>query len=141
VGNDKLYLGHSEDALAGVETALRLSPRDPLVPYWQYFVCHIHSHLAQWEQAIQWCNKAYAGAPELWYALADLAAANAWTGRDAEARAAVAELLQLKPGLTVQQFLNIAKGWSEDPTFLRQIQGILEGLRKAGLTERERPRL
>jgi len=85
--------------------------------------------LAQWEQAIEWCNKAIAGAPALWYALVNLAAANAWTGRDADAKGAVAELLKLKPGFTVQQYVNIRKGKSGNPTYQR------EGLRKAGLPE------
>ncbi len=134
-GYFKLYLGHAEDGFAGVGTALRLSPHDTMAPYWQSFVCHLHSHLAQWEQAIEWCNKAHASAPMFWYALIDIAAANAWAGRDAEARAAVAELLKLKPGMTAQQYLVIAKGFSEEPTFLRQIQRICEGLRKAGLRE------
>ena len=98
-GYFKLYLGHAEDGFAGVEIALRLSPRDPFAPYWQFYVCHLHSHLAQWEQAIEWCNKAHAGAPDFWYALVDLAAANAWTGRDAEARATVGELLKRKTRL------------------------------------------
>jgi adenylate cyclase len=131
----KMYLGHSEDGLADVETALRLSPRDPWAPYWQFYVCHLHTHLAQWELAIEWCNKARAGDPANWPALVDIAAANAWTGRDAEARAAVAELLKLKPGYTVQQYVNFAKEFSENPTFLGQIQLACEGLRKAGLPE------
>ena len=135
-GYYKVYLGHAEDGFASLETALRLSPRDPLASEWQFFVCHLHSHLAQWEQAIEWCNKAYAGAPGLWYALIDIAAANAWAGHDAEARAAIADLTKVQPGFTVQQYLIIAKGYSEDPIFTRQIQRICEGLRKAGLPEK-----
>ena len=57
----KMYLGRSEDGFSGLETAFRLSPRDPHVPYWQYRVCPLHAHLAQWEQAIEWCNKASRG--------------------------------------------------------------------------------
>ena len=53
--------------LCGVETALRLSPRDPGVPSWQFYTCHLHSHLAQWEQAIEWCNKSVAGDPRDFY--------------------------------------------------------------------------
>ncbi len=56
-----MFLGRSEDGFAGLETALRLSPRDPIVPWWQFSLCHLHAHLAQWEQAIEWCNKAHAG--------------------------------------------------------------------------------
>jgi hypothetical protein len=93
--------------------------------------------LAQWEQAIEWCEKAYAGAPQNWYAVVDIAAANAWMGHDAEARAAVAELLKLRPGVTVQDYVNASYGWSENSTFRRQIDRIVEGLRKAGLPEGE----
>ena len=31
-----MFLGRSEDGFAGLETALRLSPRDPIVPWWQF---------------------------------------------------------------------------------------------------------
>jgi adenylate cyclase len=37
----KMWLGHSENGFSGVETALRLSPRDPNVPTWQFFMCHL----------------------------------------------------------------------------------------------------
>jgi class 3 adenylate cyclase/TolB-like protein len=52
VGFYKMFLGHADEAFADVETALRLSPRDPNVTWWQYFICHFHSHLAQWERAM-----------------------------------------------------------------------------------------
>ncbi len=63
----------------------------------------------------------------------ELAAANGWMGRPAEASAAVAELQKLKPSFTVQDYLALphpvnAKWKSED---LR----IVQGLRKAGLPE------
>jgi hypothetical protein len=54
----KIFIGHSEDGFAGVEMALRLSPHDPAVWNWQFYMCHLHTHLAQWEQAIEWCRKA-----------------------------------------------------------------------------------
>jgi adenylate cyclase len=88
----KLFLGRSEDGFAGLETALRLSPRDRRLPNWQYYICHLHTHLAQWEQAIEWCNKAHAGSPGDIYPLVDLGAANAWAGHDKEAQEAVAQL-------------------------------------------------
>ena len=64
VGFYKMFLGHADEAFADVETALRLSPRDPAVTWWQYYICHFHSHLAQWEQAIEWCNKSVASGNE-----------------------------------------------------------------------------
>ena len=64
-----------------------------------------------------------------------LAAGYSWAGRDAEARATVAELLKLKPGYTVEQWLTFYKTKSDNPTYQRELQPIAEGLRKAGLPE------
>ena len=94
----QLFLGHSEKGFASVEKALRLSPRDPGVPFWQFFMCHLHSHLAQWEQAIEWCSKSTAGDPTNFFPLVDLAAANAWLGHDREAKEAAAQLQKVYPG-------------------------------------------
>jgi adenylate cyclase len=129
----KMLLGHSEDGFSGLETAFRLSPRDPLVPLWQYRVCAVHALLAHWEEAIDWCNKAVAGAPEFWYSLADLAAANAWAGHDKEAKEVAAQLLKVYPGFTVQKWAGVH--FTDDPTFNAQYARITEGLRKAGLPE------
>jgi adenylate cyclase len=131
----KMFLGHSEDGFAGVETALRLSPRDPSVHFWQFFMCHLHTHLAQWEQAIEWCSKSIAGDPTDFFPLVDLAAANAWLGHDKEAKEAAAQLQKVYPGFTVQTWAGIH--WTDDPTFNAQYARIVEGLRKAGLPEGE----
>ena len=125
-----------ENGFAGVEKALRLSPRDPDVPYWQFFMCHLHTHLAQWEQAIEWCNKSTAGDPTNFFPLVDLAAANAWAGHDKEAKEAAAQLQKVYPGFTVQTWAGIH--WTDDPTFNAQYARIVEGLRKAGLPEGEK---
>ena len=130
-----MFLGHSEDGFAGVETALRLSPRDPSVTWWQFYMCHLHTHLAQWEQAIEWCGKSIASGNDGMYPYVDLAAANAWAGHDKEAKEAVSALRKLYPDFTVQTWAGIP--WSDDPTFNAQCQRIVEGLRKAGLAEGE----
>jgi TolB-like protein/class 3 adenylate cyclase/Tfp pilus assembly protein PilF len=131
----KLFLGHSEEGFASVEKALRLSPRDPGVPFWQFFMCHLHSHLAQWEEAIEWCSKSTAGDPTNFFPLVDLTAANAWLGHDREAKEAAAQLQKVYPGFTVQTWAG--HHFSDDPTFDAQFQRILEGLRKAGIPEGE----
>jgi adenylate cyclase len=131
-----MFLGHSEDGFAGVETAIRLSPRDPNVSGWQFFMCHLHTHLAQWEQAIEWCGKSIASGNASMYPYVDLAAANAWAGHDKEAKDAVAQLRKLYPDFTVQTWAGIH--WSDDPTFNEQYARIVEGLRKAGLPEGEK---
>ena len=126
--------GHAEDGVAAVETALRLSPHDPTAPTMQVHLCYLHAWLAQWEQSIEWCEKALANnVKERVPALGFLAAANAWAGHDKGAKDAVAELRKVDPAFTVQ---NMA-GWgpSDDPTFKAQHARILEGLRKAGAPE------
>jgi adenylate cyclase len=129
----KTYLGRSEDGFSELEAAFRLSPRDPRVPYWQLQVCFLHAQLAQWEQAIEWCEKARATAPDNWYPLVGLAAANAWAGHDKEAREAVAQLQQAYPGFTVQTW--VGRHRSDDPTYNARNARIVEGLRKAGVPE------
>jgi adenylate cyclase len=131
----KIYMGRSEDGFAGIEKALRLSPRDPSVPWWQYYICHLHTHLAQWEHAIEWCSKSAAGIPQAWYPYLDLAADNAWAGHMKEARDAAAQLQKAYPGFTVQTLLGMH--WTDDPTFDVQYQRLAEGLRKAGVPEGE----
>jgi adenylate cyclase len=131
-----MFLGHSEDTFAGIETALRLSPRDPDVPFWQFLMCHAHTHLAQWEQAIEWCGKSIAGGNQSFFPFVDLAAANAWAGHDKEAKEAAAQLQKVYPGFTVQTWAGMH--WTDDPTFNAQYQRIVEGLRKAGVPEGEK---
>jgi tetratricopeptide (TPR) repeat protein len=129
----EMFLGRAEDGFSGLETALRLSPRDPEVAGWQEEVCILHNFLAQWEQAIEWCDKALANRPESPYTPIHLAAANAWAGHMKEAREAVAHLQKVYPGFTVQKYAGLH--FSDDPTFTAQRARIVEGLRKAGLPE------
>jgi adenylate cyclase len=129
----KVFLGQAAEGLSRIEAALRLSPRDPDRAAWEYQMCHLYMHMAQLEQAIEWCRKSIASDP-MWWAFADVAAASAFAGRDAEARAAVADLLKLQPGFTVQQWMDF-KSISDNETFQRGNQRIGEGLRKAGVPE------
>jgi adenylate cyclase len=127
----QIFVGRSADAFQEIETALRLSPRDPSRYEWDYYICHAHAHLTQWDQASQWCAKSIAANSLWWMPYVDLAAAYGWMGQDAEASAAVTELRKSRPGFAVQDWANIK--WSDNPTFLLENQGIVDGLHKAGL--------
>jgi adenylate cyclase len=129
-------IGRSADALAPVERAIRLSPRDPELYVWYFVLCHANTHLARDAQAIEWCLKSLATGKTYYFAYVDLASAYAWRGQNAEAAAAVAELLKLRPGLTVQTLVQEGAGTSENPSFRKEFQRIVEGARKAGLPER-----
>jgi adenylate cyclase len=131
----RLFLGRAAEGFAGIETAMRLSPRDPARPSWEYQICHLHSHLAQWDQAIEHCRVAAQGMPNFWYPVMDVVLTNAWLGRDAEAKAALAELLKLYPGITCKAVIELGARYSDNPIYNQQIARMVEGLRKAGLPE------
>jgi hypothetical protein len=52
------------------QTALRLSPHDDQASSWQLRLCYFHNLLAQWEQGIEWCEKAVVNNHDQWYAQA-----------------------------------------------------------------------
>ena len=128
-------IGRASDAMAPVENAIRLSPRDPDLYVWYFVLCHAHTHLARDASAIEWCNKSIATGKTFWGAYVDLASAYAWRGQTAEAAAAVAELLKLRPGHTVQKLAQEGLEFSSNSTFRKEYQRIVEGARKAGLPE------
>ena len=128
-------IGRAADALAPVEKAIRLSPRDPELYVWYFVLCHANTHLARDAQAIDWCLKSIATGKTYYFAYVDLASAYAWRGQPAEAAAAVAELLNLRPGFTVQTLVQEGLGTSANPAFRKEFQRIVEGARKAGLPE------
>ena len=129
-----IFVGKAAETIPNVEIALRLSPRDPIRNLWEASICHAHMHLAEWEQAVEWCEKSIATNANYWIPHVDLVSANGWLHRDADARQAIDGLLKLKPGFTVQSWANMK--WSDDPTFQREYQSIVEGLRMAGLPEK-----
>jgi adenylate cyclase len=131
----KALAGRAEQGFADVETAKRLSPRDPLMWLWDYITCGLHEHLAQWDQAVAPCQQAVAANPKNFYARFDLVAAYGWLGREAEAKAELAEALKLVPGATVKSFLSAARNLSDNPVFLQRMAREAEGWRKAGLPE------
>jgi adenylate cyclase len=130
-----IVVGRAADAVASMERAIRLSPRDPDLYLWYYVVCHAHTHLARDAATIEWCLKSIGTGKMFWHVWVDLASAYAWRGQTAEAAAAVAEILKLRPGLTVQRMVEEAWSHSDNATFRKEYQRIAEGVRKAGLPE------
>jgi adenylate cyclase len=140
-GFSKMMLGRSEDGLAEVETALRLSPNDEDAPTWRGYLCALQNKLARWEQAIEWCDKAektIAGASWSGWktrALANLAAAYAWAGHNKEAKETIERLRTLDPHFTALTYQRIIDTHPY-PIYQAQTARVLEGMRKAGLPEK-----
>jgi adenylate cyclase len=135
-GRALIAIGRAAEAMAPVEKAIRLSPRDPDLFIWYYVMCHAHTHLARDAPAIEWCLKSTATGKSFWGAWTDLASAYAWRGQKTEAAAAIAELLKVRPGFTVETLAQDGSGYSDNPTFRKEFERIVEGARKAGLPER-----
>jgi adenylate cyclase len=132
----KMHLGRSADGIADVETALRLDPHSSDAPFWQANLCYLRAHLAQWEKAIEECEKALAAKPDDRDSLAGLAAAYAWAGHDKEARETAAKLRARDPDL--MQTFQARMASHDDPTYRAEIARVMDGLRKAGYPDGEK---
>src|SRR5258708_13827441 len=53
LGNAKIRAGKAGEAFAPLQTAVRLSPRDPLLNTWYFNICHAYSHLGQHDAPLQ----------------------------------------------------------------------------------------
>jgi adenylate cyclase len=130
LGISKLRLGRAEETIADVDGAIRLSPRDPSMSYWLYFKGAAYNCLGQPDAAIKWCQKSNALSPNYpWFNYIQLISAYGWKGDADNARAAIEQLLRLKPDYTITKWVN------ERGYYYEHYPRILEGLRKAGLPE------
>ncbi|HSS66320.1 MAG TPA: adenylate/guanylate cyclase domain-containing protein [Gammaproteobacteria bacterium] len=124
------YMGDTRTAIEHAERALRISPRNPV-----QWIGHTHMAAAymqecRYRQAVEAAKKAIQLNDKMIPAYLILAASSAHLGLMNEARGALNAALSLNPGLTVGRL----------PTLYaiaryRNLDGYLEGLRKAGLPE------
>ncbi|HUH85298.1 MAG TPA: adenylate/guanylate cyclase domain-containing protein [Stellaceae bacterium] len=129
------YLGHPENSVEYAEKAVRLSPRDPFLFFFQADEGFPLILLGEAERAIVVLRRAVAGAPQWPIPRALLAAALAEAGREDEAREELARYVALggPTPRTIAQFR--VQLPSDNATFRAQVERITEGLRKAGMPE------
>jgi tetratricopeptide (TPR) repeat protein len=92
-------------------------------------------HLGDIPQAATWFRRALEGNRNYAFANLGLAAALVQLGRLDEAHSAVKAGLALNPTFVVSRARASWTAMSDDPTYLAQLEPILEGLRKAGVPE------
>ena len=119
--------GQPEEAVRSFERAIRMSPIDPLLHRVFVGMGVALIELGRFDEAIVAGKKAQRHNPSFPVAYRCLASAFAHLGRDAEAREAVARILELDPTFTISSW--IARGGQSNAKLL------IEGLRKAGLPE------
>ena len=121
------YAGQHEEAIRSFERAIRMSPLDPRLHTALAGIGFALIELRRFDEAVAVSKKALRQNPSDAVAYRGLASALAHLGRDAEAREAVARLLEIDPTFTVSGW--IARGGQSNS------QLLIEGLRKAGLPE------
>ena len=135
IGFGKIYVGRAEETEAHVAEALRLSPRDTLAYVWMTIAGMAKNQLGSWEQAVAWFRRSIEANQNYSFAYLMLAAALAQLGRLDEARSAAKAGLALNPAFSISRARAGRTARSDDPTYLAQLEPILEGMRKAGVPE------
>ncbi|WP_158815300.1 tetratricopeptide repeat protein [Methylocapsa sp. S129] len=135
-----LGLGNFEKSHEYFDKAIRLSPHDPGLGLWVSGNTAACFGLKQYDQAIEWADRAIAINPSNVFAHGDLIAAFALTGREAEAHEALQRYLALPlTGIATiaafKAFLAQVANPRSDPRTLEGWERTIDGLRKAGMPE------
>ncbi|TWC00657.1 TolB-like protein [Bradyrhizobium macuxiense] len=133
IGIAKFFLGRGEEIEAGVDQALRLSPRDTHMYIWIMFVGEAKLWQGNDTEAIVWLRRSVQANPNYHLAHLYLAAALAQVGELDEARVAAKAGLALNPSFSVRRFRTNSP--SNHPVYLFGRERVCEGLRVAGVPE------
>jgi class 3 adenylate cyclase/TolB-like protein len=124
------FKGEGRQAVDSTLQALRLSPLDPLKYFYDSLAATAALAAGEYERAIEHARRSLRANRTHTSTLRALAIAQVQTGRDAEARETVRELLRLEPTLTVRAYLE------RSPSSAFETGRIWSGaLRAAGLPE------
>ena len=135
IGHGKIFIGRVEETEAHIAEGLRLSPRDTYAYIWIARVGQAKLYLGRWEQAVAWYRRSIETNRNFPYIYFVLGAALAQLGRLDEAGSAIKAGLALIPTFAVTPFRAAWTAMSDNPTYLSQLEPIVEGMRKAGVPE------
>jgi TolB-like protein len=133
VGVMKFLLGRAQETRAHVENAMRLSPRDPFLFQWHFFIGLADVYLGRVVHGIESLRKTVEINPNWGHSHFILAGALALAGLLEEAAEVCAVARRLAPHFTIAKFR--AEAVSDNPVFLAQRELFYEGLRLAGVPE------
>jgi adenylate cyclase len=123
-----ICLGESEAAIKAIETAIRISPNDVVLPVWLSILSTGHYLARNYEKAAEVASLAVQRGPSYSLGWPALARALGQLGRLDEAREALEQFLARMPGFTSEQAARSLSPFRDEEVFQRW----LEGLRKAG---------
>jgi adenylate cyclase len=118
-------LGRTEAARSDLQTAMRLSPRDPSLGFWHVQLGDVELNSGHLDAAIDEYHMAIDDGFRTFIPYGNIAAVYALQGKMEEAKPFLAEALRLVPHLTVKWFIAHAPNYPI----------LFEGYRKAGVPE------
>ena len=137
LGYCKFVTGSLEEVIPAQERAIRLSPRDPQIWLYYFWIGQMHLLQSHVNEAILWLEKARAANPDQPLPHAYLASAYALRGEDGRASS---ELAQVRKLASDDRYSSIAHLRAVGPFGGPKIRSLFEatyfvGLRKAGMPE------
>jgi len=129
----KIFLGRGEEAEGHVTTAMRLSPRDPMLGTWYATLGLADLQLGRLDKAVDRLRKAIEIAPNNELPYFHLAAALALQDRKSEAAQASETGQRLAPIFRIGKCR--VEVQSDNPVFLLQRNRVYEGMERAGVPE------
>ena len=128
LGLTHMLRGEPEMGIRAVETAIRISPNDVLLPLWLTTLSTDHYLARSYERSAEVARLAVQRAPHFPLGWRSLANALGHLGMLDEASEALAQFLTLMPSYTTEHAARASARFRDEPVF----QHYLEGLRKAG---------
>jgi adenylate cyclase len=133
LGYARCTLGRQDEAIAALEQARRLSPRDPNLNGIFIVTATAHLHLGRDREALEWAQRSALERPQHAVAHSWVAAAAANLGETETARAALAEFRRRLPSYTISSFRD--ERLCANDLCRAQRERYYAGLEKAGLPE------
>ena len=133
IGLMKFFLGRAGETRMHVEEAIRLSPRDPLLFHWLFFIGVADVYLGRVVRGLENLRRSVEINPNWALSQFVLAGALGLAGLLAEASEVAAVARRIAPNLTIAKFRDEVV--SDNPIYLAQREHFYRGLRQAGLPE------
>jgi TolB-like protein/DNA-binding winged helix-turn-helix (wHTH) protein/Flp pilus assembly protein TadD len=133
LGYARCTLGRQDEAIAALEQARRLSPRDPHLNGIFVVTAAAHLYVGRDREALEWARRSVLERPQHAVAHSWVAAAAANLGDTETARAALAEFRRLLPSYTISSFRD--EQLCANDLCRTQRERYYAGLAKAGLSE------
>ncbi len=128
LGHALMLLGQAEQGVAEFDAAIRLSPRDPVLWAFECTKAHALVMLGRYEEAVEWARRSTRHPTAGVWASIALANALGHAGDRDQARAALADLLKMKPDVTLA-FIKSHLPFNRESDFEHYAAGLI----KAGL--------